>query len=518
MRFDYCLTVVAMERAKLRAMREEILNGPIERTLLKLAGPLVVNNLVQVVYNITDTFWLGKLGREALSAPGVTWPIIGTLMALGMGFVTAGFAFVGQYIGAGEYERANRSAGALYSLMLFFATATAILSLLILPYALAFMKVTSALYPYAKTYATIIFLGVPFAFTYMAFSALSRAAGDTKTPMKITLLTVSVNIVLDPVFIFGLGPFPRLGVAGAALATILANTLGSAIGLWILFKGKIGLRLSVENLKPDLEFYSKIFRVGLPASVGQSANSFGFVVLTRIIMGFGDVTYAAYVITTRLVNFLTSISRGISMAMGTMIAQNVGARKYGRAKAIAGRTMAVNFTIAGLAVLVIGLFRVPIFRVFLNDPAVIAESKIVLEYFLVSVPFFNGIFIVVNRTFSSAGHTKKTMLLGILRLWGLRIPLSYLFGYVPALAVAFTLPLLQKTLYLRLPLAELFGMTSRGVFFGMGLSNFLGALLALAWFMRGSWMRAIIEGREAGRGIKKRRATAKGDGGPLKGK
>ncbi|WP_457742568.1 MATE family efflux transporter [Thermococcus sp.] len=476
---------------KLQEMREEIINGPIERTLLRLAGPLVMNNLVQVVYNITDTFWLGKLGREALSAPGVAWPIIGTLMALGMGFATAGFAFVGQYIGAGEFKKANRSAGALYSLMLFVSTVTAMVSVLILPYALRFMKVTPTLYPYAKTYATIVFLGVPFAFTYMAFSALMRASGDTKTPMKITLVTVFLNIVLDPLFIFGVGPFPRLGVAGAALATIMANATGTVIGAYLMFSGKVALKLSLENFKPDFEFYGRLFRVGLPSSIGQSANSFGFVVLTRIIMGFGDVTYAAYVITTRLVNFLTSISRGISMAMGTMIAQNVGAEKFERAKKIAERTMLVNFAIASLAVLIIGIFRVPIFRVFLDDPKVIAESKIVLEYFLISVPFFNGIFIVVNRTFSSAGHTKKTMLLGIIRLWGLRIPLSYAFGYVGAITL----------LGITVPLAELFGFTSRGVFFGMGLSNFLGALIALAWFLRGSWMRAVIE-KEAKQKIK----------------
>ncbi len=472
-----------MKGKRIQEMREEILNGPIERTLLALAGPLIVNNIVQVVYNITDTFWLGKLGREALSAPGITWPIIGTLMALGMGFATAGFAFVGQYIGAGEFKKASRSAGALYSLMLFFATLTAIISVLILPYALRFMKVTETLYPYAKTYATIIFLGVPFAFTYMAFSALMRAAGDTKTPMKITLVTVFLNILLDPLLIFGIEPFPKLGVAGAAIATVTANAVGAVTGFYLMFSGKVALKLNLSSLKPDLEFYGRLFRVGLPSSVGQSANSFGFVVLTRIIMGFGDVTYAAYVITTRLVNFLTSISRGISMAMGTMIAQNVGAENYERAKRIAERTMLVNFTIASLAVLIIGIFRVPIFKVFLNDPKVIEESKIVLEYFLVSVPFFNGIFIVVNRTFSSAGHTKKSMMLGIIRLWGLRIPLSYAFGYVGSITL----------LGLTIPLAQLFDFTSRGVFFGMGMSNFIGALIALAWFLRGSWMKRIIE-------------------------
>ena len=481
-----------MKGENIQRMRDQILNGPIEKTLLVLAGPLIVNNLVQVVYNITDTFWLGKLGREALAAPGVTWPIIGTLMALGMGFTIAGFAFVGQYIGADEYEKANRSAGALYSLMIFFSVTTAIVSVLILPYALHFMKVTPTLYPHAKTYATIIFLGIPFSFTFMAFEAMMRATGDTKTPVKITLLTVLINVVLDPLLIFGWGPFPELGVAGAALATVIANTTGSVIGLYLLFTGKVALRLSASSLRPDFGFYGKLFRVGLPSSIGQSANSFGFVMLTRVIMGFGDVTYAAYVITTRLVNFLTSIARGISMAMGTMIAQNVGAGKFERAKKIAERTMLVNFTIASLAVLIIGIFRVPIFRVFLNDPAVIKESEVVLKYFLISVPFFNGIFIVVNRTFSSAGHTKKSMLLGILRLWGLRIPLSYAFGYIGAITI----------LGITIPLAQLFNFTSKGVFFGMGMSNFIAAMVALVWFLRGSWMRAIIE-KEAKKGDKK---------------
>ena len=169
--------------------------------------------------------------------------------------------------------------------------------------------------------------------------------------------------------------------------------------------------------------------------------------------------------------------------MGTMVAQNVGAENYGRAKKIAERTMIINFAIATLAVLVIGIFRVEIFRFFLNDPAVIEESEVVLKYFLISVPFFNGIFIVVNRVFSSAGHTKKSMALGIFRLWGLRIPLSYAFGYLEAITV----------LGVTIPLASLFDFTSKGVFFGMGMSNFIAAIVALAWFLRGTWMRRIIE-------------------------
>ncbi|NPA48031.1 MAG: MATE family efflux transporter [Thermococci archaeon] len=474
-----------MERRAFRAkeMREKILNGPIERTLLALAGPLIVNNLVQVVYNITDTFWLGKLGRQALSAPGVTWPIIGTLMALGMGFAMAGFSLVGQYVGAGRYERAERAAGALYSMMIFFSTVSMAIGLLLLPSALRFMKVSPGVYPYALTYATIVFAGVPFSFLAMTFGALMRAVGDTKTPVKINVLTVFVNIVLDPVLIFGLVGFPRMGVEGAAIATLISSVIGASVGAYLLFTGRVSLRLRLADLKPDWEFYGRIFRVGLPSSVGQSANSFGFILLTRIIFGFGDVTYAAYIITTRLVNFITSISRGISMAMGTMIAQNIGAENYERAKRIAERTMLINLAIASFAVLIIGIFRVPIFKVFLDDPKVIKESAIVMKYFLISVPAFNGIMMVVNRTFSSAGHTKKSMIISMFRLWGLRLPLSYIFGYVSGVTIA----------GITIPLASLFGMSSKGVFFGMGLSNFIAAAVALAWFMRGTWMRRIIE-------------------------
>ena len=454
--------------ARIEEMRAEILEGNIEKTLFKLSWPLILNNLVHVLYNITDTFWLGKIGREALSAPGVSWPLIGTLMNLGQGFAVAGFAFVGQYIGANLYDKANRAAGALYSLVLFFASLTAVLGFLITPKALEFMKVTPNVYPYALTYVRIVFLGLPFSFMGFAFSALMRATGDTKTPVKINMFTVFLNVIFDPILIFGLFGLPRLGVAGAAVATVFSNTLGSIIGAYLLFNGKVPIHLTPRELKPDFEFYKRIFKVGLPSGIGQSANSFGFVMLTRIIFGFGDVTYAAYTITTRLVNFLTSISRGISMAMGTMIAQNVGAEKYERAKKIAERTMVINLLIATSAVVVIGILRVPIFRVFLNDDEVIKESAVVWKYFLTSVPFFNGIFVVVNNVFRASGHTKKSMILGILRLWGLRIPLSYTLGYI------------------------LLG-SSIGVFLGMGLSNIVAGIFAFAWFLRGTWMKRIID-------------------------
>ena len=464
---------------RVEAMREQILSGPIERTLLKLAYPLIINRLVQVVYNITDTFWLGKLGREELAAPGTAWPLVWFFMSIGMGFATAGFAFVSQYVGAREYDKANRSAGALYSLMMFFAIGVGIFGVVSAPYLLKFMGVSGTIYPYAISYIRVIFAGIPFAFTLFAFNFLLRAIGDTRTPVKINIATVLLNLVLDPLFIFGVGPFPRLGVVGAAIATMFSNSLGSIVGGYLLFTGKVGIHLTPETLKPDVRFYSRIFRIGLPASIGNSTTALGFVILTRVIFtvgglygqingipNFEDVAFATYSITNRLTNFMFAFSDGISMAMGTMVGQAIGARLYDRAREIAEKAMAINFTILGVGTLLFALFRVQIFSFFINDPAIIEESAKVVKYFSASLPFF-GVFSAVNNAFQSAGQTKKSMLLGMFRLWGIRLPLSYGLGLLTG--------------------------DTTGMWLGMGLSNVLGAVIALAWFLKGSWMRMVIE-------------------------
>jgi putative MATE family efflux protein len=455
-----------MNGEKIQVMRKEIIEGSIEKTLLRLAYPLIINNMVQVLYNLTDTFWLGKLGREELSAPGTSWPLVWFFMSLGMGFTTAGFAFVSQYVGAKKYDEANRSAGALYSMMMLFSAFVALFGIIIAPFALDFMNVTPEVYPYALSYIRIIFIGIPFSFTLFAFNFLLRAVGDTKTPVKINMFTIVLNIILDPILIFGWLGFPRMGVIGAAVATMFSNSIGSIIGGYLLFKGKVGIHLTLKTLKPDWGFYKRIFKVGLPSSVGFSTDAFGFVVLTRIIYAYGTVAFATYTIANRLTNFMFAFANGISQAMGTMVGQNVGAEKYERAKEIAEKAMFTNFIILSIGTALVVIFRPQIFGFFIKDKAVLAESARFIKYFAFSLPFF-GILAAVSNVFQSAGHTKKAMILGILRLWALRIPLAYTLG--------------------------IFFNSTIGVWLGMGLSNLLTALIALAWFFRGTWMRRIID-------------------------
>ncbi|CAB50320.1 MATE family efflux transporter [Pyrococcus abyssi] len=448
--------------ANIERTREEILSGSIEKTLLRLAYPLIINNLVQVMYNLTDTFWLAKLGRSELSAPGTVWPLLWFMMSLGSGFVVAGFAMVSQYIGAGEYKKASRVAGSLYSLLLMLSLLLAGIGIVISPFALRFIKVTPDVYPYALKYMIAIFAGVPVALTLHTFNFVLRAAGDTKTPVKVNILTIILNIILDPVFIFILD----MGVLGAAIATIISEGIGSIIGGYLLFTGKVGIKISRDDLRPDVNLYIKTFKIGLPASIGDSTNSFGFVLLNRIIYTYGTVAFATYTITNRLTNFMFAFADGISQAMGTMVGQNIGAENYKRAREVAIKAMATNFLILVFGTLLFMAFREEIFRFFINDPGIIKESEKVVKYFAASFPFF-GIFSAVTNVFASAGHTKKNLILGIIRLWGLRIPLSY---------------------YLGTTLGD-----SAGVWIGMGLSNVISALIGFAWFLKGSWMRRIVE-------------------------
>ena len=188
--------------------------------------------------------------------------------------------------------------------------------------------------------------------------------------------------------------------------------------------------------------------------------------LTRIIYIYGTVAFATYTIGNRLTNFMFAIADGVSMAMGTMVGQNVGAEKYERAKKIAEKAMLTNLIVLSIGTLIVAVFRAQIFGFFIKDERVLAESVKFVKYFAFSLPFF-GIFSAVRNVFQSSGHTKKSMILGMIRLWMLRIPLAYGLGKFMA--------------------------DTTGVWLGMGLSNFLAALIGFVWFLKGSWMRRIID-------------------------
>jgi len=451
----------------------QILKGPIVKTLILLGWPVMISNLLHSMYNIADTFWLGRLGGQestnAVASLQVSWPIVFLLIAIAFGFGQAGVALISQYTGAKNQTEANKSAGQVIFLSLFFGICLGITGYFLSPVIVGFLGLQEGIQELAVLYLEIIFLGLPFMFMSMVFGFILRAYGDTITPMKVEGITVCLNLILDPILIFGLGGLPRMGIMGAALATIFSRSVSSSIAFYILFTGKSGIKLIAAYLKPVKWRILQIIRIGVPASIGHSGTAFGFVVMMSIIALLPDQgeVLAGYGIANRLTNLMFISIEGLGVGVSTVLGQNLGAGNVSRAEEVAKKGMLTMFLTLSLAAAFLFVVREPAIRVFINSEAVVAEGANFIRVFVFGIVFF-GIFRAVNACFMGSGHNVPVMILELIRLWGLRIPLAYLFGFM-------------------------LGWNATGVWFGMGLSNLLGAVLALIMFRSGIWKKRIIK-------------------------
>ena len=455
-----------------QAPKDQILEGPIVKTLFILGWPVMVSSILHSMYNVVDTFWLGKLGHpestHAVAALQVSWPIVFLMIAMAFGFGSAGVALVSQYTGAQNKKEANKSAGQVLSLSLIFGLCVGISGFSLSSAIVSLLGLEEGIAELAVTYLQIIFLGIPFMFTSFIFGFILRAYGDTVTPMKVEAVTVFINLILDPILIFGLFGLPRMGVMGAALATVFSRSISSSIGGYILFSGKAGIKVELPYLKPEKWRIFQIFRIGVPASIGNSGTAFGFVVLMFIVARLPNqgVVLAGYGIANRLTNLMFIAIEGLGVGVSTILGQSLGAGNIQRAEDVAKKGMVVMFLILMAAAGFLFLVRELVIQIFINNADVIAEGSNFIRVFIFGMAFF-GIFRAVNACFMGSGHNVPTMISELVRLWGLRIPLAYVFG--------FTL-----------------GWNATGVWFGMALSNILGAVFALGLFKTGIWKKKVI--------------------------
>ncbi|MEM4428067.1 MAG: MATE family efflux transporter, partial [Zestosphaera sp.] len=230
--------------------KDWVLREPIVKVMLKLGLPIGVMQALQVVYNITDMFWLGRLGREALAAVNATWPVVFLVVAGLAGVFQAGISLVSQYWGARDYESAMNAAGQLLLIVLLLGLPVGLVAYFLLPLMMVVIGVPAEVIPDAVTYGRYFSLGFTIFGLMDATVSIFSAAGDTVTPMKIRVAGVLLNVVLDPILIFGLGPIPSMRVAGAAIATLLSDFIASLIAIRVLTKGIRGEKLQLRHLRP----------------------------------------------------------------------------------------------------------------------------------------------------------------------------------------------------------------------------------------------------------------------------
>jgi len=459
--------------------RDEILNGPIVKTLLVLAIPVMVSSALHTAFNIVDTYWLGRLGAAEVGAPTAAWPILFTFLAIGMGLSTAGVSLVSQHTGAGGGDKAQEAAGQVFGFLMIIGIITALIGFFAAPIILRLLGTPPTTLEHAVPYLQIVSLSMPFVFAYIAFRFLLRGIGDMVTPMFIRAALVIVNLILDPFLIFGWSFFPALGVTGAAIATALARTTAALIGIYLLFGGKVGIKISIKSMKLKLRWIKKIVKIGAPATVARAESAVGFVFLFALVATFGEASVAAYGIGRRVIHVMTIGIWGFAGATMTMVGQNIGADQSERGETIVKRAILVSFLLLVTAgIFMVGL-REQIIRFFINDPEVISEGARYLAIFSMSIPFF-GIYRIFDSTFKGTGHTIPVLFLTLFRIWGLRLFLSALLALS-----AINLGIVVLNIG--------FDIGVVGIWYGMAASNIIGAGLSSIYFLSGRWKEKTIE-------------------------
>jgi putative MATE family efflux protein len=354
---------------------ELLLNGPIGIALAKLAIPIILANILQTGYVLTDAFWVGRLGAAAIAAVSLSFPVTFVVIALGSGLAIAGATLSAQYMGAGRQDMVNHVAAQTMMMVVLTSAVLGSGGYILSPHLLKLLGVTPDVYHGALGFMHVSFIGIVFIFTYAMFQALMRGIGQTRLPLLIVLGTVLLNFLLDPFFIFGWGVIRPQGVMGAAMATLTTQGLAALIGIVIFLRGRHGIQLSLGALRPDFGYIKRAFFLGLPGSIELSTRGLGPMVMSFLATSFGTLTIATYGVGLYVLQVVTVPAMGLSMAVSTVVGQNMGAGNVTRA-ARAARLGALSGFLILSAVGIIAFFSAPsLARFFVpRDPQVIAQA------------------------------------------------------------------------------------------------------------------------------------------------
>ena len=444
--------------------------GKIFHSLVSLAVPIILANILQTAYQLIDTFWLGRLGANAVAAVSVSFPVLFLVLSLGAGLTLAGTIMVSQYKGAENQRMIDFSSSQTISLIFLMSTVLAILSYFAAGPLMDIIGAGPEIIDESISYFRVSSLGFVFLFLFFGFQSLMRGIGNVMLPVYVVLFTVLLNLVLDPLFIYGYGPIPGFGVAGAAVASVITQGLSAMIGLFILFRGKSGIKIHFSSMVPELSMLKRIFNLGVPASMEMSTRALGMTMMVIIVTSFGSEVVAAYGIGARILSFIIIPALGLGIATTSLVGQNIGAIKIKRAEKVANLSNKIAFFgLTGIG-LIMFLFAEPLVTFFIpEDTEVIADASLFIK---IMAPSFGllGVQQVLNGVFNGAGFTKASMLLSILNLWIVRFPVAFILSY--------------KT-----------SMGYEGIWWAFPISNFIAAIVAYLYFKLGYWKLRVFKGR-----------------------
>jgi len=443
------------------------LEGPIGTALVRLAVPIILGNVLQTGYQLTDAFWVGRLGAAAVAAVSVSFPLTFLVIALGSGLAIAGATLSAQYMGAGRQDMVNHVAAQTMLMVAITSALIGIAGYILAPYLLELFGVAPDVYRGALGFMRVSFIGIIFVFLYAMFQALMRGVGETRVPLLIVLGTVFLNFALDPLFMFGWGPLPPQGVMGAALATLATQALAAALGIVVFLRGRHGIQLTWTDFRPDLSYIKRAFLLGFPGSIELSTRGLGPMLMSFLVASFGTVTLAAYGVGSNILQFVTIPAMGLSMSVSTLVSQNMGAGNVQRAARVATLGAASGFVLLTL-VGVLAYVLAPVFVAFFvpNDPDVITEGASFIRVMCLAWGGI-GVQLCIVSAFRASGNMLMSMVIALVTQFVFQFPLAYVLSKHTALDAA-------------------------GVWWSFPITSIGAAVIAAGWFAQGGWKKTRL--------------------------
>ncbi len=402
--------------------------GSISHRLLVFALPILLGNVLQSINGVVNSFWIGRyLGEAALTGSNNANTVLFLLLGALFGASIAATILIGQYLGARRLHDAKRVVGTSTSFALMVSVIVAVAGLLLCEPLLHLIQTPPEAVPLANAYLRVIFLAMPFMVLYIFATSVLRGAGDAKTPLYFLLLSVGLDVTLNPLFIFGLGPVPRLGIAGSALATLLAQATSLVTLIVYLYQRRNPLCLhgaELKLLRVDWSIVSTLVGKGVPMALQMIVVSLSMLLMLTLVNRFGTHTTAAYSAATLLWTFVQMPSFAIGMAVSSMAAQNIGAQKWDRVAATARVGVVYQMVLTGCLVVAIEILSSHVLGSFLPQGSAALPIAVHLNRIVAWSFVFFGISMVLFGVVRANGAVVVPLLILTATLLGIRFPLA----------------------------------------------------------------------------------------------
>jgi putative MATE family efflux protein len=451
----------------IKGEEQEFTSGPIRRSIFLLAVPMILEMVMESLFALVDVFFVSTVGTEAVATVGLTEVVLMTIESLALGIAMAATAMVSRRIGEKNKKGAREAAVQTIFLGLIISIPIGIAMWFGAEKILELMGGSPHLIAEGKMYTKLILGLNGLLFFLFILNAIFRGAGDAAIAMRVLWLANGLNIILDPCFILGLGPFPELGVTGAAVATCIGRGTGVIFQLYFLFFSKKSvIRLQMSDFRWVSNTISKLFSVSLTGAWQYLIAVASWVFLVRIISSFGDQSLAGYTIAIRILIFTILPAWGMANAAATLVGQNLGAGKPERAEKAVWLTGFYNMVFLATVSVIFFISAPWIIQFFSEDPIVCREGVRGLRIMCLGYIAY-GYGMVISSSFNGAGDTKTPMYINLISFWLIQIPLAYV-------------------------LAHSFGLEAGGTYWAIAISETILAVIAIYIFRLGKWKKVTI--------------------------